>query len=180
MWLSLPLFYEFKYSLCCFSGFQTSLLSPVLRFCDFGAQGLRGCDLFTPAAAPWENPMADPVMAPQCAATHAAPSWLFIFELGKIDKFILQLSTKDQVGPSTFKLVNLIPKVSFLGHIHPLIFKSANLILQVSFFGQSNPSNSIFIFISLFWSTIISQGAYINALYLLYLFWVMCLINLSH
>ena len=99
---------------------------------------------------------------------------------GKIDKFIPQLSTKGQVGPSTFKLANLVPKVLFLGHIHPLTFKSANLVLQVSFFGQSNPSNSIFIFISLFWSTIISQAAYINALYLLYLFWVMCLINLSH
>jgi len=72
------------------------------------------------------------------------------FRKGKIGKFIPQLSTKGQVGPSTSKLANLVPKVSFLGHIHPLTFKTANLVLQVSFFGQSNPSNSIFIFISLF------------------------------
>jgi len=39
--------------------------------------------------------------------------------LGKIATLVLQLCSKGQVGPSTFKKTNLVPQLLFLGQICP-------------------------------------------------------------
>ena len=44
---------------------------------------------------------------------------LWEFFEGKIVTLVLQLCSKGQVGPSTFKKTNLIPQLLFLGQICP-------------------------------------------------------------
>lgn len=43
------------------------------------------------------------------------------FILGKIDILVLQLYSKDQVHLSSFKKINLVPQLLYLGQIHPYI-----------------------------------------------------------
>ena len=44
---------------------------------------------------------------------------LFMEEKGKIATLVLQLCSKGQIGPSTFKKTNLVPQLLFLGQICP-------------------------------------------------------------
>ena len=59
---------------------------------------------------------------------------LHYFLVGKIATVILQLCSKGQVGPSTFKKTNLVPQLLFLGQICPytdvMLHNTMRLILK--------------------------------------------------